>query len=110
MASPFTLPQNSQPIIDARGVVNRPWYLFFQAVFTRIGGSNGTGNAVLDGLIDDLQQQLATAPDSTAALAMLQSAFTAFTTAQAAIDAAQTAATNALTLRVNDLEVLGAFS
>lgn len=110
MASPFTLPLNSQPIIDARGVVNRPWYLFFQAVFTRVGGSNGTGNAALDAIIADVQTQLSTAPDSTAALAMLADAFAAFQVAQAAIDAGQTAATNALAARVAALEVLGAFA
>lgn len=57
MTSPFTLPQNSQPIIDARGIVNRAWYLFFQSVFTRIGGATGTNsNSELVHLIDVAQE------------------------------------------------------
>lgn len=110
MAVPFTLPQNSQPIIDARGVVNRPWYLFFQAVFTRIGGSSGTGNAALDALIEDIRTDFAMAPDATAAVATLETGFIAYQAAQAVINAAQDAATLALAARVSDLETLGAFA
>lgn len=103
MADPFVIPQNSQPILDARGIVTRPWYLFFQAVFRRIGGANGTGNAVFDAAISDLQTMMQLQPDSTAAVSQLRQDFTAFTVAQAAIDAAQTA-------RIEDLEILGAFA
>lgn len=111
MATPFVIPQNAQPPLDPRtGSFNRPWYLFFQAVFERIGSATGTGNTVLDAMISDLQVQLATSPDPTAELADLRSDFNAFVSAQALIDAAQTAATVALTSRVADLEVLDVFT
>jgi hypothetical protein len=41
MALPFVIPQNSQPPLDANGIFNRTWYLFFQSVFQRIGGATG---------------------------------------------------------------------
>jgi hypothetical protein len=56
MPVPFTLPQNSQPIIDARGNVNRPWYLFFQAMFTRVGGATGDDTSHLVDLIETAQE------------------------------------------------------
>lgn len=109
--SRFILPVNGQVPLDPRtGAFNRPWYLFFQAVFDRIGGADGTGNAVIDAAIDDLRVQVAMLPDSTAALAGLERAFVDFRVAQALIDAAQTAATVALAARVSDLETLGAFA
>jgi len=108
--SRFILPVNGQQPLDPRtGAFNRPWYLFFQAVFDRIGGADGTGNAVIDATISDLRAELATVPDSTAALASLEQAVNEFRAAQAVIDAAQTAATNALAARVSDLETLEAF-
>lgn len=109
--SRFILPVNGQQPLDPRtGAFNRPWYLFFQAVFDRIGGADGTGNAVIDAALSDIRAELAMMPDSTAALATLKTAFEAFQAAQALIDAAQTAATGALAARVSELEVLGAFS
>jgi len=109
--SRFILPVNGQQPLDPRtGAFNRPWYLFFQAVFDRIGGADGTGNAVIDAAISDLRAELATAPDSTAALASVEQAFNEFRAAQTVIDAAQIAATNALAARVSDLETLEAFA
>lgn len=59
MPVPFVIPQNSQQMLDARGIVTRPWYLFFQAVFDRIGGANGTGNAVIDQALEDIRVEMA---------------------------------------------------
>lgn len=104
MPLPFVIPQNAQPPLDPRtGSFNRPWYLFFQAIFERIGGVSGTGNVVLDGMIADLQTQVATQTDLTAELAQFKST-------QTTRDASQDATVAALTLRVTDLEVLGAFA
>lgn len=38
MATSFLIPQNSQPFLDKNGLVNRPWYLFLQAMWLRVGG------------------------------------------------------------------------
>lgn len=107
MAEPFVMPLNSQPVLDARGYVTRPWYLFFQAVFRRIGGATGTGNVVLDALISDLQTQAAMQPDGMAYTKTLfdglRKELVDFETAQAVVDATQNQ-------RLNDLEVLGAFA
>lgn len=46
------------PLLDARtGLISREWYLFFQGVFDRIGGSSGDGIADIS---DKLNAILAT--------------------------------------------------
>lgn len=109
--SVFVLPGNRQPPIDPRsGTFDRSWYLFFQSVFDRIGGATGTGNAAIDAALEDLRVSLNTAPDSTAQLDALTKALSAYQAAQAIVDAAQTAAINALDVRVSSLEVWEAFA
>lgn len=104
MAAPFVIPQNAQQPIDPRtGSFNRPWYLFFQAVFDRIGGAGGTGNAALDIALEDIRVQLAVDSDATAAVSTLGQRLTTYQATQAATDAAQD-------VRLSDLETLGAFA
>lgn len=43
------------PIADASGNITRPWSLYFQDVFSRIGGTTGPSNAELSDEIAGLQ-------------------------------------------------------
>lgn len=102
MTLPFLLPTNAQQPLDPRtGAFNRPWYLFFQAVFERIGGASGTGNVVLDQLIADLQ--ISSAMDADPVAVAFKQAFDDYVVAQAARDAAQNT-------RLTDLETLAVFA
>ncbi len=101
--SVFVIPSNRQIPLDPKtGAFERSWYLFFQAVFDRIGGAGGTGNAVIDAALEDIRANLATLPDGVAQADAIQKAFAAYQVTQAAVDAAQTN-------RIADLEVWEAF-
>jgi len=111
MSLPFVIPQNAQPPLDPRtGAFNRTWYLFFQAVFERIGGSFGTGNAVIDALISDLETQIATQPDAIAEVGSIRNGLTALQQAFAAYQVTQDARDDAQDARIADLEVLDVFT
>jgi hypothetical protein len=53
MSNAITLPSARQPVteVDSAGrtYFTRPWFLFFQTVFNRIGGANAPDNGELTG-------------------------------------------------------------
>lgn len=49
MSEIFRIPSDRQPFLDSQtGLVSRPWFLFFQGVFLRIGGATGSSTEVAD--------------------------------------------------------------
>lgn len=67
MSSPIFFAPLRVPLTDARtGLMSREWYLFFQALWLRSGGSIAQSN-------DDLLQNNATAMSSSDVLALTQS-------------------------------------
>lgn len=53
MSNAITLPSARQPVTEVddagRTYFTRPWFLFFQTVFNRIGGANAPDNGELTG-------------------------------------------------------------
>lgn len=50
MSNPIYFAPYQVPLVEpSNGLMSRPWYLFFQALFNRVGGSSGPSN-------DDLEQ------------------------------------------------------
>lgn len=69
MSNPIFFAPLKVPLTDSRtGLMSREWYLFFQAMFFRIGGSTGQSN-------DDLLQGV---PEELGAAELLASQLTAF--------------------------------
>lgn len=59
MSNPIFFAPLRVPVIDARtGLMSREWYLFFQAMFLRIGGANGQSN---DDLLQGVPEELGAA-------------------------------------------------
>lgn len=85
------------PVVDAAtGLMSRDWYLFFQAMFLRIGGTNGQSN-------DDLLQGI---PEELGAAELIANQLTATDgLAQALADVSSMRDQLAeLTKRVNDIQ------
>lgn len=48
------IPQINVPLIDKNGQIDRSWFLFFQALYTRSGGSEGqTTNDLTEAMPED---------------------------------------------------------
>lgn len=113
MAEKFSFPSDRQPWLDPdTGLITRPWFLFLQNVFSRLGGATGTGNTVLDAQISELQQQVAISDALAPALAeqakALQVVGRALDDANVLLSMADVPSYE-LAKRVSDLETLGAF-
>lgn len=43
MSEVFRIPSDRQPFLDPQtGLISRPWFLFLQGIFVRIGGATGS--------------------------------------------------------------------
>lgn len=122
MADKFIIPSDRQPWLDpSTGLITRPWFLFLQGMFTRMGGAAGTGSAAFDAAISDLQMQDAMAESFAPALKEQSAAQATALAAQAialalavndlgTADAFAGVPNHEIGKRVDDLEIIGAFA
>jgi hypothetical protein len=107
MSDIFRVPSDREPIIDpTTGLIGRSWFLFFQDLFRRVGGSTGTGNAAFDSALTAIKNEIAFADSSSASVSELADALESMAHAFSVADVPS----GEIGKRISDVEVFGAFS
>lgn len=107
MSAIFRVPSDREPIIDpSTGLMSRSWFLFFQDLFKRVGGSTGTGNSAIDAALQQLQNEAAFSDSLSPSISILQSSISDTISQQIMSETPNFEVGR----RLNDLDVMGAFS